>query len=453
VTRSDQNGTPAERAGKGRPSSQRRRLVRLAIVGAVGVLLAACGSSTSGGTPGQGGSGKGTLTIAMVAAFSGSDSIDGIAEAAGCYPAVRLINQAGGVMGHQVKCAVVDTRGDPADAIPAVEQLLATTPGLAGVIGPESGTANALIPIITKAHIPLITNDGLANSDHSTNPYYWRNYPADDVGGVALALWAKKMGLLKGALFFDNSVNAQGSVPALLSTYQRLGGHVVSNLSVASDSTSYGTEMTQLLGTHPQVVFTETDPQTDATAFANMMTLGTPVPIYGTNATVIPQWLKAVAKVLGAANMEKYYRGVEPYAPPDAATKVFNSALLASAKQVSQPSQWLGQEYATAPYDAAITFCLAMDAAHSTSPSVLNSYILKVTAPGAGKTQVATYAQGVAALKAGKSIQYVGADGPTVFNRWHNSTGEFEIVQYLPNGQLKIVGLISAAELAHALGG
>jgi len=393
------------------------------------------------------------LTIAMVAAFSGPDSIDGIAEAAGCYPAARLINQAGGVMGHKIQCTAVDTRGDPADAIPAVEKLLATTPGLVAVIGPESGTANALIPIVTKAHIPLITNDGLANTDHSTNPYYWRNYPADDVGGVALALWAHKMGLDNGALFFDNSVNAQGSVPALLATYQRLGGHVVANLAVAPDGTSYGTEISKLLAAHPQVVFTETDPQTDATAFANLMTLGKPVPIYGTNATVIPQWLKAVAKVLGPTNMATYYRGVEPYAPPDGATRVFNKALLASSSQVPQPSQWLGQEYATAPYDAAVIFSLAMDSAHSTSPSVLNSHILKVTAPGTGKTIVTTYAQGVAALKAGKSIQYVGADGPTVFNRWHNSTGEFEVVQYLPNGQLKIVGLISAAQLAHAQGG
>ena len=37
-----------------------------------------------------------------------------------------------------------------------------------------------------------------------------------------------------------------------------------------------------------------------------------------------------------------------------------------------------------------------------------------------------SYAAGKSALAAGKQIQYVGAGGPIVFNRWHNSTGAFE---------------------------
>ncbi len=52
--------------------------------------------------------------------------------AAGCIPAANLINQAGGVLGHQVQCIAVDTRGDPADAVPAAQKLIATTQNLMG---------------------------------------------------------------------------------------------------------------------------------------------------------------------------------------------------------------------------------------------------------------------------------------------------------------------------------
>jgi ABC-type branched-subunit amino acid transport system substrate-binding protein len=419
------------------------------LTSALALALAACGSS---GTGGGGGSGSKTLTVAMVEAFTGPNSIDGIAAAAGCYPAARVVNQSGGVLGHKIQCIPIDTRGDPTDAIPAVQKLLATTSGLVSVAGPESGTAASLVPILTKAHIPMISQNGLSLFDRNTDPYFWRNYPADDEGGVALAYWAHHVGFNRGALFFDNSVAAQGSVPGLLRTYQRLGGTVAINLSVPPDDTSYGSEIHRLIQAHPQVIFTESDPQTDATAFGNLSTFGAQIPIFGTNATVIPQWLKAVAKALGNAKMAKYYRGVEPYAPNFPGTRYFNQALLADAKQVPDPSQWLGQEYSTAPFDGLIIMALAMTAAHSTSPAVFNSHILSVTAPGPGKTVVYSYRSGVAALKAGKKIQYVGAGGPTIFNRWHNATGEYGVYQYV-NGHLKLAGTITAAQLAAAQGG
>ena len=60
---------------------------------------------------------------------------------------------------------------------------------------------------------------------------------------------------------------------------------------------------------------------------------------------------------------------------------------------------------------------------------------------------VDTFAAGIAALQAGKQIQYVGAGGPIVFNRWHNSTGAFEAAKYV-NGSPVLVGSVSAAQIA-----
>lgn len=394
------------------------------------------------------GASGGTLTVAMDAAFSGGTAIDGIAEAAGCYPAVLVINQAGGVLGHHIRCSVVDTRGDPSDAIPATEKMLATTSTLVGVLGPESSTATAVAPIISKAHIPMISQNGLSLYDHNRDPYFWRNYPADDVGGQALAYWAIHEKLKRAALFFDNTVAAQSSVPGLVNAYTKLGGKIVANLKVTPDSTSYGAEMHRILQAKPQVIFTESDPQTDATAFRNLLELGHAIPIYGDNATVIPTWLKDVTKALGKQNMSKYYRGVEPYAPTYPGTKAFNKALLASSKQVTTVKTWIGQEYATTPYDGVIILGLAMNAAHSTNPKIFNKYILSVTAPGKGKQVVYSYAAGVRALKAGKKIQYIGASGPTIFNKYHDAFGEYGVYRYV-NGNLKLAGTISAKTLAN----
>ena len=68
--------------------------------------------------------------------------------------------------------------------------------------------------------------------------------------------------------------------------------------------------------------------------------------------------------------------------------------------------------------------------------------------PLPGAVQVYTYAEGLAALKAGKKIDYVGATGAIALDKWHNSGGGFEIPAYQPSGNLNLVDLITAADLA-----
>jgi hypothetical protein len=65
-----------------------------------------------------------------------------------------------------------------------------------------------------------------------------------------------------------------------------------------------------------------------------------------------------------------------------------------------------------------------------------------------GAVVVHTFAVGVAAVQAGKKIDYVGAAGVIDFNQWHNSGGGFEIGAYQPSGDLALVRSITAAQLA-----
>lgn len=78
---------------------------------AAAILLASCGNTPQGATPKVY---TGKLTFASFNPFTGPDASFGPEMTAGCESAVRVINEVGGVLGHQVQCLVVDTRGDPA---------------------------------------------------------------------------------------------------------------------------------------------------------------------------------------------------------------------------------------------------------------------------------------------------------------------------------------------------
>ena len=88
---------------------------------------------------------------------------------------------------------------------------------------------------------------------------------------------------------------------------------------------------------------------------------------------------------------------------------------------------------------------LAMLAAHSTKPTVYNPYIQKVTT---GTTVVHTFAQGKAALQAGKTINYVGVEGQIHFDKYHNSAGVWGVFQPLTNKLITTIpaSLVSGAE-------
>jgi branched-chain amino acid transport system substrate-binding protein len=421
------------------------RSIRLAqrFVGGAAMVLLAVACSSSGGSENQGGK---TLTFLNINPFTGDNAVYGQSLIAGCYPAVKLINDAGGVLGDKFQCKPVDTRSDPVDAVPAVQAALSTTPDVVGALGPDDEAA--LGPIVGRAHIPRFPSSGQDAFDRQKDPYFYRIHPTDHALGVAMAIWAVNHGLKNAAAFFGTDVAAQGTVDNLVKAFQALGGTIVANKQVPENQTSYGTEMSQIAAAHPQVIFTEEDPQTGATAFRQFKQLnGSLIPIIGTDATLTPDWEKAVHDAVGDADFAKYYTGLEAYAPASGpAWEAFNKALLASSAEVQDPSQWATSEFSMWPYDAVNIMALAMLDANSVDPTVYSSHIIKITVGGAGAVDVLTFADGKAALASGKRIRYVGAVGVINLDQYHNSQGDFEAANVVGGNNVHL-GTISGSDV------
>jgi ABC-type branched-subunit amino acid transport system substrate-binding protein len=416
------------------------------VVAAAAVLAvsttAACSSVQSGATPNS------TLTVATFNPFTGEDASFGPEALAGCAAAASAINAAGGVLTHKVACIGVDTHGDPADGVTGGANMLATTPNMFGVLGPSSDEADATAPLINAARVPMFADTGAASFDHNKLQYFWRMLAADDVRSYAMALYAKRKGYLRAAAVFGNDIGSQAGVPALLKGYSQLGGQMVLNQKIALGKSSYQSEVQQLIAARPQVIFTETSPQTNATYLAELQQLGHLIPVIGTDVTIQPSWFTAMAGSIGKPALSQYFVAEQPYAPPSGpGWQVFNKNLLASAT-VPKPAQWSADSYTMTDYDSVIVMALAATLVKSTSPAVWNAHIPEVTTASQGAVMVHTYAAGVAALQAHKKIYYVGAAGIIDFNKWHNSGGGFQIDAYQSSGDTTLVTSITAAQLA-----
>jgi branched-chain amino acid transport system substrate-binding protein len=425
----------------------RRHVVVVAAVVASSALVACSGTASKSQT-GQ------TLTVLNFNPYTGPDASFGPEMVAGCEPAVREINAAGGVLKNKLRCLTVDTRGDPADAVTGATRMLATTSHIFGVLGPSADEADATVPLINQAKVPMFADTGQASFDKTTLPYFWRLTPADDVKGYAMAVYAVKQGYLRGAAVFGNDISSQSNLPSLKAGYKQLGGDMVVTEQLALNQTSYRTEVQRVAAAHPQVIFTEASAQADATFMSELKQLtGGLIPIIGTEATLQPPWFTAVSGAIGKDSLTAIYAGEQPYAPPSGPSwEAFNKALLASGSKVPKPDQWSTDPYTMTYYDAVNIMALAAVASKSTQPSVFNASIVDVTKSAPGSKVVHSYAEGLAALSAGQKISYLGAGGVVDFNQWHNSTGGFEIAAYNADGTLKLLGSVTADQIAPLFG-
>lgn len=369
---------------------------------------------------------KGAVDIVSFDPFSGADASYGDLALSGCYPASYLVNKAGGVMGHHLDCTVSDSRGDPQDAVPAANALLAHSGSVAAVFGPSSDTVLATEPLFQKAKVPSFLMSGDTQYDTNKNPYMWRLVPPDAAEGFAMAAWARKMGYKRAAAVFATGSETQADGPASQSGFKHLGGTIVTSVSLTPGQPSYSTEAAQVARAHPQVIFYDADAQTSATFFAELQQQGAIPPTFVVETEEEPAWISAVSGAIGSAPLAKF-TAFEAATPSETTPgwKAFNRAIHASPKKVPKISQYLNDPFTLSYYDAGNLVALAMLEAHSVKPTKFNRFIMGLTKAGAGKHVVHSFGEGKKLLAAGKKIEYVGALGPIELDRHHNIAADF----------------------------
>jgi len=418
-------------------------------VGAI-LTLAACGGTTPSGN----GLGTGALTVGVIAPFTGADAGLGPAYYAACLPAALSINNNGGVGGRQVSCSKFDTRGEPADAVPAANQMIASTSGLMAVVGCTSDEASTVVPIIDRAKIPMFCMTGQSEFNKTTAKYFHRLVPADVYDAYAMvgsAIYGPGHSPYKrAALVFGNDIGSQAFVQPATNAFTKLGGTIAINLPISLTASSYRTEVKQMLDSHPDVIFTEALGAA-GTFLKEVKTQngGQMIPFLGTSATIDPVWFQQVRDAIGISDFLKYYGGVDlGYTFSGAAYTEFLANLNASASQFADAPKYKQRGSTLHLYDGIIMTALAMVATNSSDPSVYNPKIIDIANGSTGATVVNTYKDGVAAIKAGKSIRFEGAGGQNNFNQWNNSQSGYILVTYDKDGNEVQVGQLTPAQTA-----
>jgi branched-chain amino acid transport system substrate-binding protein len=423
----------------------RKGAVGFALAVAVSVVAAACGggSNNSGG----GGLGSGDLLVGVLAPFSGADAHLGPAYYAACLAAAPSINNNGGVGGRHVTCNKFDTRGEPADAAPAASQMVAGNSNLMAVVGCTSDEASAVAPILDRAHVPMFCMTGQSEFDKTQLQYFHRLVPADIYDAYAMVGWIQygpdHPAWNRVALVFGDDIGSQTFVQPATNALQHFG-KTVKNFPIHLGASSFRTEVTSMLAFKPDVILTEALGSA-GTYLGEVKQLngGKTIPFIGTSATIDPSWFKDVSGTIGVSDLVNNYRGVDlKYTFSGPAYDEFLTNLNAAASTFPDAPTYKQRGATLHLYDGIIMTALAMVATNSKDPTVYNPKIKEIANGVSGATVVHTYKEGVDALKAGKSIRFVGAGGENNFDQYNNSGSGYILVKYDSSG-----GEVPVAEL------
>jgi branched-chain amino acid transport system substrate-binding protein len=338
--------------------------------------------------------------------------------------------------------------------------MIASNPNLMVVIGCTGDEASAVVPLLDANHTPMFCLTGQSEFNKSSFTYFHRLIPPDAYEAyamVGIALFVNHYTRI--ALVFGNDIGSQTFVGPAQKAIQNLGGTVVVNQALALGQSSYRTEVEKLIQANPQVILTEAMGPTGATYLSELKQLNHGlIPLIGTSSLIDPAIFQSLAAAVGVGDLVKYvtadslettFSGV--------AFDEFKTNLLASSAQLAKPDQYLGIPDVLHEYDGIVMTGLAMVAAKSTDPKVYNSWIVKVgNGYGSSPTVVNTYKEGLDALSQGKTIKFVGAGGPTLFDQWNNSQGGYVIVRYDTTGAAQEIGKLTpdqVTQLVQAGGG
>ncbi|HUY51440.1 MAG TPA: ABC transporter substrate-binding protein [Streptosporangiaceae bacterium] len=394
-------------------------------------LLAACSSAS----PGSSGSLSSPITFGVLHPFTGAYASVGEASLQGVTVATSEINAAGGILGHKLQIVHADTLGDPVDAVPAAEHMIATNHPTA-IIGPGGLEIGAIQRILDENKIPFEFEGGDTAFDNTTDPMLWRDSPSDLQEGVAMALYALHQGYKRAAFMMSSITTAQDFIPYIEGAYKAGGGTIVANETMTPGLTSYRSEVLKVAQAKAQVIFSQVEPPTAAVMTQDFKEIDNlAIPIIASDTSAAAEWIKAVTPAVANKAIVSC-EGATATSPATAVfTKYFNQDFKGQQPLAS----------AIYSYDATMALALAIDKAGSTKGPVFAKDIPLVTSPPG--TVVYDYKTALADIKAGKKINYDGASGNMDYNQYHNVFGPYQLVRSNLSGVEQVVATISAAEL------
>jgi len=264
----------------------------------LGMTVAACSSGSSGGPSASnaGGTAKGPIKFGVLDALTGSAASFGTREVAAVKAVVEETNAKGGINGRKIQLIVKDTKTDPNTAVRQASSLIGD--GVIGIFGSATGsTTLSYINATMKAEIPVIPPVSTAEVTDPSKPYTrWVFRPGPKPGADVDVMLKKAAtnGARRIGVLYQEDAYGTSEYKLAKKDASKFNVRVVGSASAASDAVDVTSQMTRILKSNPDAIFTFTSPPPlTGAALRTAQKDGFKGPIYGVEGSVQLATIKA----------------------------------------------------------------------------------------------------------------------------------------------------------------
>ena len=321
---------------------------------------------------------------------------------------VKEINENGGILGNTLVVIKEDNESKVGPGVRAAQKLI-NVDKVPVIIGPESDIIVALQDMALDNQVPVITSSAgteAINDNGGTGKYIWRTNASDSFLGIAAAkVMIDTLGYKTAVVIVENLEGTQSAANSFAKAFERFGGTILKTVVLTPGQTTYLSELKDAASIDSDVTFLSAAQVTGINAIKQAYQRG-----YEFNMWVSQELL--TEDMIAGASAEAA-DGITSWTPGQDETTdtwgVFSKAYADMWGEVPQ-----GGWYQAETYDAFVVTALAMIAGGETTGESADSNLAMVANPPG--VVVTSFAEGVAALAAGKDINYEGPSGSVDFN-------------------------------------
>jgi ABC-type branched-subunit amino acid transport system substrate-binding protein len=200
--------------------------------------------------------GDGQLVIGSLLPLTGDLAFLGPPEVAGVQLAIEEMNQAGGVLGQDVRLTQADSGDGSPDIAPSETDKLLNA-GADAIVGAASSSVSlSVLDKITSANVvqmsPANTSTAFDNCDD--NGFYFRTAPSDVLQGAVLANLVAQDGHDTVSILARQEAYGEALANQAEQIFTQSGGQVVDKVFYTPEATNWSSEVQQVAAGDPEAI-------------------------------------------------------------------------------------------------------------------------------------------------------------------------------------------------------
>ncbi len=244
-----------------------------------------------------------TIRIGTFLAVTGPASFLGDPELKTLKLYVDEINAKGGIDGRKVELIHYDTKGKAKEAKNFVNRLIKRDKVHVIVGGTTSGNTLAVIDIVEKAHVPLISLAGSVKIIEPVKPWVFKTPHTDRMAAAKIFEDLKKRGITKIALITGNGGFDKSGRAQCLALAPKYGIEIVADEKYDNHDTDMTTQLTKIRSTDAQAIVNFGFGKAPAIVTKNVRQLGIKLPLYQSHGVASKKFIELAGEAANGVRL------------------------------------------------------------------------------------------------------------------------------------------------------